>query len=92
MPDALILPEQRDIMNGRHSLPRWRHGPGSIHWAQVLLLALALPAVLLAIAAGALFALLAGLLSLLGLADRQPRAPWRSAGVALKNLLRRAAG
>ena len=79
-------------MNGRNPCPRWRHGAGPIHWAQVLLLALALPAILLAIAAGTLFALLAAMLSLLGLTGRQPRAPWRSAGMMVKSLLRRAAG
>ena len=60
--------------------------------AQLVLLGLAMPAVLLAVLAGGLAAVLAGLLSTVGLTHRQPRAPWHRAGVALRVLLRRTAG
>ena len=48
-------------------------------------------AILLAVLAGGLVAVLAGLLSTVGLTHRQPRAPWHRAGVALRVLLRRTA-
>lgn len=51
-----------------------------------------MPAILLAVLAGGLVAVLAGLLSTVGLTHRQPRAPWHRAGVALRVLLRRTAG
>ncbi|MGL4187856.1 MAG: hypothetical protein ACRCTM_03120 [Sphaerotilus sulfidivorans] len=56
--------------------------------AQLVLFCLAMPAILLA---GGLVAVLAGLLSTVGLTHRQPRAPWHRAGVALRVLLRRTA-
>lgn len=57
-----------------------------------VLFCLAMPAILLAVLAGGLVAVLAGLLSTVGLTHRQPRAPWHRAGVALRVLLRRTAG
>jgi hypothetical protein len=60
--------------------------------ARLSLVVMVCPAVMLAAALASIVMTLAGSLSLLGLAPRQPRAPWRTASEMVGTALARALG